>query len=423
MKTPARMATAIEILDIWQQTQKRLDILCGDFFRARRYIGSKDRAAISQTVYDIVRHYARLNWCVGQKMGNPTRHIMLAYLAMMQKNSSADIHDIFCGGTYAPHALSETEKKLLDHFLAKKFDDFKMPENYWLECPDWAFDTLKTSLAENFAAELLAQQHVASVDLRVNALKARRDDVLKDMIAAGYNATTIEKTDFGIRLSNRVAFGALSCLKDGRADVQDSASQQVAAMVGAAPGMLVLDLCAGAGGKTLAMAATMHNKGQIVACDISKKKLDELKRRARLAGAQNIQTFLLHELSQDYSTIPFAGKFDVVLIDAPCSGTGTWRRNPDARLTKPADWEKLHATQWQLLSAAFTLVKKDGHVVYATCSLAQCENADMTAAFTQSGNAALISQKQWLASADGTDGFYAARLAPVAIASFAESNG
>jgi len=228
---------------------------------------------------------------------------------------------------------------------------------------------------------LLALNDEATTDLRVNLLLGTQEDAIAAMKRDGIFSKPALYSPIGLRLGGRPALGGTEALKSGLIEIQDEGSQLLALLVGAQPGMQVVDFCAGAGGKTLAMAALMQNKGRIVACDVNAKRLERLTVRQRRAQAHNIERRPLAS-ERDPWVKRHKGKFDRVLVDAPCTGTGTWRRNPDAKWGRGGiDLTELTALQSSILDSASRLVKPGGRLVYATCSLLAAENEDRIAAF------------------------------------------
>ena len=220
----------------------------------------------------------------------------------------------------------------------------------------------------------------ASLDLRVNLLKATREEAIAALAREGVTATPTPHSPWGLRIDGRRQITTGAAFRAGLVEIQDEGSQLVAALVDARPGLRVADMCAGAGGKTLAMAMTMQNRGQIVACDVSAARLDGAVRRLRRAGVHNVERHLLE--AGDKWIKRRAASFDRVLVDAPCTGIGTWRRNPDARLRlTEADIAELLPKQAAILDQAASLVRIGGRLVYATCSLLAEENEGQVIAF------------------------------------------
>jgi 16S rRNA (cytosine967-C5)-methyltransferase len=386
----ARIQATLELLDAIETSHRPADGLASDYFRSRRFIGSKDRAAISAMLYAILRHQARLNWWGEQRsedrdQGSEStispRARLLAFLVLIEKKPSKDIDAIFSGKKFSPPVLTDDERKFLKKIEGHTIEHPEMPADAIAECPAWASELLHKRFGKNFLCEMKALTHPAPLDLRVNSLKTTREKVMTELKHAGIGAEPCKLSPLGVRLEERPSLRVLPMLKTGSADIQDEGSQLVAALVDARPGQRVMDFCAGAGGKTLAIAAQMQNKGRIVACDVLEKRLKRSTERFRLAGLHNIDVRPLKNENDPWVKRHRAG-FDRVLVDAPCSGTGTWRRNPDQR------WRQLGpglATliplQASILASASRLVKLGGRLVYATCSLLPQENEQQVDAF------------------------------------------
>ena len=240
---------------------------------------------------------------------------------------------------------------------------------------------LRKRFGARMDAEMRAAITAASTDLRANTLKATREEAIAAMKAEGITAAPTQLSPVGLRVHGRPPLATLQCFKDGLIEVQDEGSQLVALLADARPGMRVADFCAGAGGKTLAIAAQMKNKGKIVACDVLEGRIDRAAVRFNRAGVHNVERKALSS-ERDQWVKRHAGTFDRVLVDAPCTGTGTWRRNPDAKwkLT-PEDVAELEQVQRNILDSAWRLVKPGGRLIYATCSLLAEENEAQIEAF------------------------------------------
>jgi 16S rRNA (cytosine967-C5)-methyltransferase len=255
-----------------------------------------------------------------------------------------------------------------------------MPDAVRLEVPDWLLPKLASRFGDRLAAEMAALSEPAALDMRVNLLKGDREQARAALAAEGWETELTKLSPWGLRIDGRRPITAGPTFQSGLIEIQDEGSQLVAAMVGATPGMRVVDWCAGAGGKTLALAGAMANRGQIVACDVSAPRLEGAVRRLRRAGAHNVERHLVQP--GDKWLKRRTGTFDRVLVDAPCTGTGTWRRNPDARLRlQETDLVELLVKQAAILDTAQSLVRKGGRLVYATCSLLEEENEAQVFAF------------------------------------------
>jgi 16S rRNA (cytosine967-C5)-methyltransferase len=370
----AKIAASIELLDRIEAGGAPADRVTDGFFRARRYAGSKDRAEITERVYSILRRRAELAWRLGQERPG-ARTLVLAGLARIEKLHEAQVVELFAGGRFGPQSLDESERKLYAAVAAHKA---AAPDWVRGSYPVWLEPELKRRFGDEIVHEMAAQQGRAPVDLRVNTLKADRDKVLGALEKDGIAAEPNRYAPHGIRLGGRSRIAGHRAIEEGWVEVQDEGSQLVAALVDARPGQWVLDLCAGAGGKTLALAAGMANKGQVHALDVDAKRLAALTPRLRRAGADNIQPRVL----EDKWLGRHRGRFDRVLLDVPCSGTGTWRRDPEQRQRLNPDWlGRQQAAQAKLLERAAPLVKPGGRLVYATCSLLPGEDEDQVDAF------------------------------------------
>jgi 16S rRNA (cytosine967-C5)-methyltransferase len=382
MTPSARLAAIIELLGLVDGTPRPADAVVSAYFRNRRFIGSKDRADVSMAVYRAMRRRARLTWQL-QKAGaeaSPTG-LVLADLIIGEGYGMEQVQRLFSGGDYGPAPLNLDERGLAKRLEGRKLEHQDMPEWVIAECPEWAEPEMRRALGDQFLRQMEALKQPAPIDLRVNALKANRDEVLAQLNADGIQAEASRLSPLGIRLKGRPPVMAHPLYKDGSIEIQDEGSQLAALMVDARPGHEVVDFCAGAGGKTLAMAAAMKGKGRLIASDVLANRLVRAKERFRRAGAHNIQT---HPITGE--TDPWIkrhkGKFDRVLVDAPCSGTGTWRRNPDQRWRSlgPGIAELL-PLQMRLMESAARLVKPGGRLIYATCSMLMSENEDHADAF------------------------------------------
>lgn len=376
MTPAARLAAAIDILEELQRGDTPTRDVLAAYFRNRRYAGSRDRAAVREHVYATVRDLARLEWHLAQACGDPQRprHWLLAACAL----AGASVGDLFGAGPYAPAALDADERKLAVALAAA--DDAALPEAARLGCPAWLEAPLRASLGPGFAAELAALNEPAPVDLRVNVARRDREAVRRALADAGIAATPTPFSPVGLRLDGHPELKDVAVFRDGFVEPQDEGSQLLALAVGAVPGDRVVDFCAGAGGKTLALAAAMRGQGRIVACDVSIARLRRM--LPRLARADAAKMVELHDLSDgDGAPLP-PGTADRVLVDAPCSGSGTWRRHPFQRWRLDATGlAALRETQRAILDRAAALVRPGGRLVYATCSLLDVENGDRAAAF------------------------------------------
>ncbi|MCB4822207.1 RsmB/NOP family class I SAM-dependent RNA methyltransferase [Roseicella aerolata] len=390
MTPAARLAAAIDLLAaLDDQPRRPADAIANDFFRARRYIGGGDRRAIADRAWGVVRQRMRLEWWLAQIQCRPTpRMLVAADLLLAEGLEVPTVLRAFPGGQYAPEPLNVLEERLLRALAA--FRDKAagvqglvhpaMPEGVRLNLPDWVIPGFRARFGEGLAEEAAAMEQPAPLDLRANLLKTTREAAAAALGAEGFETEPTRWSPWGLRLPSRRPVTATAAFMEGLIEVQDEGSQLIALLTDARPGLRVADVCAGAGGKTLALAASMRNKGRITACDVSAPRLEGAVRRLRRAGVDNAERHLF--APGDRWAKRRAGQFDRVLVDAPCTGTGTWRRNPDARLrTGFQDLQELLAKQREILDMAAELVRPAGRLVYATCSLLPEEDEDQVAGF------------------------------------------
>lgn len=368
MTPAARAAAMIELTAKLAEADRPADTVVSGYVRSHRYMGSKDRRAVTDGVFALLRHHARLGWWL-QHTGWPeddARGRVAAFMRMVEGLPAAEVAALFSGEGHGPPSLSEAERACLEALPGAIDAAPDMPATVRLECPDWA-----AALVDH-PGELAALLAPAPTDLRVNEQVASRADVLHRLRSEGIKATATPYSPLGIRLADRVPLAGHKLFKAGAVEVQDEGSQIIALLTDAQPGMQVADFCAGAGGKALVLAARMGGRGRVVACDISEQRLAQARERMKRARLDNIEPHLLAD-ERDRWVARQKGKFDRVLVDAPCSGSGAWRRNPDSRW-RPVDLEALTALQDRILAAAGRLVKPGGWLVYATCSLLDAEN-------------------------------------------------
>jgi len=381
--TPAaRLQATLDLMHDVDRVARPADAVVSAWFRSRRHIGDKDRGQISNLLYALLRHHARLGWWLA-KHGRPDvpRNRLLAWLALDGGKTPDQVHGLFNGGKFAPAVLRDHERALLVKLQGCPMDHPAMPDEVRFECPSWAVEPLRRRFHDAFGREMAALLTAAPLDLRVNPLKSTREVMLRGLRDLGLPAEAAPMAPYGIRVKERPSLASLPMLKSGEVEIQDEGSQLVAMLVDARPGERVVDFCAGAGGKTLAIAAQMANKGHVMACDVLEGRLKRAAERFRRAGLHNIETRPLAG-ETDRWVKRHKGSFDRVLVDAPCSGTGTWRRNPDARWRPPgAGLDHLLPLQARILASAARLVKPGGRLVYATCSMLPEENEEQAAAF------------------------------------------
>jgi 16S rRNA (cytosine967-C5)-methyltransferase len=395
MTPAARVAAAIEVLaDVEARRRPAVDAL-KDWGLARRFAGSGDRAAIAGLVYDALRRKASSAWLMGD---SSPRAVMIGALKQLRDSDEAGISALFSGEGHAPAPLSEAERERLG-----SGDLAEAPDHVRGDYPEWLAAAFAESCGDDAVAEGRALASRAPVDLRVNTLKGGRDRALAAL--AHLEAQPTPLSPVGLRVAVKPdgrgpALSAEPAYVKGAVEVQDEGSQLASLLSGAKPEMQVLDLCAGGGGKTLALAAMMENHGQIYATDDDGRRLTPIFDRLARAGARNVQVRAPRGSRDILSDL--AGRCDVVLIDAPCTGSGAWRRNPDAKWrVRPGALEQRIKDQNESLERAAKYVKPGGHLVYVTCSLLKAENEDRVAAFLAAHDAFLPLEAAHWATACG----------------------
>jgi len=382
----ARIAATIELLDeITGRQERPADLVANAFFRARRFIGSGDRRAVADRVWGILRRYGQLRWWLERTRhpGRDARAIVAAEVMLVDAMPLRDVMAIFDGGTYRPAPLDEAELRALRQMEGHSLPHPDQPDWVRLNVQEWVAPHLIEAYGTAWGREIAALENPPPVDLRVNLLKATVEEARKALHAEGVDTEPMRFAPHGLRLKRRLSVVTGRAFQDGLVEIQDEGSQLVAALVDGRPGMQVADYCAGAGGKTLAIAAGMNNKGRVVAMDVYESRLDRSAQRLRRAGAHNVERRALDPENAKWLKRQ-KGAFDRVLVDAPCTGTGTWRRNPDGRWTlTPTDLAELVPKQGEILAAASRLVKPGGGLIYATCSVLPAENEHQIASFLE----------------------------------------
>ncbi|WP_300335235.1 RsmB/NOP family class I SAM-dependent RNA methyltransferase [Accumulibacter sp.] len=359
--TPALFHHAQTLLSELLRSSFPADLVVSRYFRQHRELGHGDRAFVAETVFSVLRRKRSLSArCAGELT---SRRLLLAALACLHGMNRRELDVV----------LSEAER----HWLAqaKAVQVSELPAAVRLDLPDWLHELLAARFAEDEVAELAAAlNQPAPLDLRVNPLKAARPEVLARLQADGLAAEPCPYSPLGIRLASKPALSRHPLFIDGSIEVQDEGSQLLGFLLQPRRGEMVADFCAGAGGKTLLLGALMRSQGRLYAFDVDPRRLARMKPRLARSGLSNVHPARI-ESERDLKIKRLAGKLDRVLVDAPCSGLGTLRRNPDLKWRQtPASVAELSVKQAAILAAAAGLVKKGGRLVYATCSLLDAEN-------------------------------------------------
>jgi 16S rRNA (cytosine967-C5)-methyltransferase len=374
MRPGARIAAAIEVLEAILNRYQPVAIALTDWGKAHRFAGSGDRNAIGGLVYDALRRRASLAWALG---ADTPRALAIGAAASALGVSPEAVAEACNGADHAPEPLSDVELAGLTRDMSGA------PEAARADIPDWLWPSFSQQFGAHAVAEGEAMARRAPADLRVNTLKSTPEKVLKALVSFGAEPCPI--SPIGIRVpppsgaQRTPNLQAEAAFQAGWFEIQDEGSQIAALLSGAGPRKQVLDLCAGAGGKTLALAALMQNTGQLYAYDADRHQLKPIFERIKRAGVRNVQVI---RAGEDAALEALGPRFDVVLADAPCTGTGTWRRRPDAKWKlKPEALAARQSEQRSVLARAASLVKPGGQLVYVTCSILPEENTGQVAAF------------------------------------------
>ncbi|HEY6023315.1 MAG TPA: RsmB/NOP family class I SAM-dependent RNA methyltransferase [Pseudolabrys sp.] len=375
MTPSARLAAAIDVFTTIESERRPAADAIKAWGLTHRFAGSGDRAAIAGLVYDALRRRASSAFLMGT---DTPRGILLGMLRRERGLDTEMIARLADGSQYAPAVLTADERKRLD-----AADIGGAPAYVAGDYPEWLDSHLARAFGEARTEEGSALASRAPLDLRVNTLKAERDEVAGMLADLKPETTRWSANGLRIRLAadaKSPAIHAEPAFLKGFIEVQDEGSQLAALLSGAKPGEQVLDICAGAGGKTLALAAMMENKGQIFATDDDKRRLAPIHERLKRSGARNVQVRTPKSVGGEIADL--SGRMDLVLIDAPCSGTGAWRRNPDAKWRmRPGALEQRTKEQVEILDRAVSLLKPGGRIAYVTCSVLDDENSVQVRAF------------------------------------------
>ena len=385
MTPAARVSAAIEVLgDIVARRRPAADAL-KDWGLARRFAGSKDRAAIASLVYDSSRRRASAAWVMGVprfEEASP-RAVVIGTLRLARGMSAKSIAEICDGSRFAPAPLTADERENLE---AAELRLVGAPDPVAGDFPEWLAPSLAREFAEALVPEMQALARRAPLDLRVNALKGTREQALAALSHLHPSPTPF--SPFGLRLPHGEdgrgpSVQSEPAFLEGLVEIQDEGSQLVSLLAGIKPGETAIDLCAGGGGKTLALAALARNEGRIIATDEDRRRLAPIHTRLQRAGARNVEV-RTPRLRGDEPLAGLDGMADLVLVDAPCTGVGTWRRNPDAKWrVRPGSLERRLEEQETVLERAAGFVKPLGRVAYITCSLLPQENEEGVASFLE----------------------------------------
>jgi len=366
MHPKALLDACAELVRLTLTLEHPADAVVSRFFRDNRNLGPRERATLAETVYTVLRKKLLFDHLAPSGSGpRERRYAILGFYGPRDFLSSA---------------LNEQEKAWLANCDAVRPAD--LMERHRHNLPEWLVEPLKAQLGDGFWPLVDSLSQSAPLDLRVNVLKEKRADVQKELAKAAIKSVATPYSPWGLRIEGKPALTKLDAFTRGAIEVQDEGSQLLALLLDAKRGEMVVDFCAGAGGKTLAIGATMRSTGRLYAFDVSAHRLDALKPRLARSGLSNVHpAAIAHERDERIKRL--AGKIDRVLVDAPCSGLGTLRRNPDLKWRQSAQSvQELVAKQTSILASAARLLKPGGRLVYATCSILPQENEAIAEAFT-----------------------------------------
>lgn len=365
--TPERLDLLIAAVRKILPLQAPADVLLRQFFQDHHQLGQNDRGTIAEAVFGILRRRFFLEKLAGKATA---RELVLAYLTRFQGMNLRELTPL----------IRETEIKWIQQIKAVKLEE--QPLSIRAEFPEWLVEKLQKYHSDEEILRLgQTLQQPAPLDIRVNSLLAKREEVLASLEQQEIEAQPTPFSPVGIRITGKPAINRNALFLSGKIEVQDEGSQLLGFLLAPKRGEMVVDFCAGAGGKTLLLGALMHSRGRLYAFDVSEKRLNNLKPRLKRSGLSNIHPQRI-DSERDAKLKRLAGKIDRVMVDAPCSGLGTLRRNPDLKWRQsPESIDELQKKQMAILTAAANLLKPGGRLVYATCSLLPEENQQIVEHF------------------------------------------
>jgi 16S rRNA (cytosine967-C5)-methyltransferase len=366
MHPKALLDACAELVRLTLKFDHPADAIVSRFFRDNRGLGPRERATLAETVYTVLRKKLLFDHLAPSGSGPKERRLAIL--------------GFYGPGDFLRSALSDQEKNWLDQ--CEKVSPHDLMERHRHNLPEWLVQPLKDQLGEEFWPMVETLNLGAGLDLRVNTFKAKRADVQKELAKAGIKAVNTPYSPWGLRIAGKPALNKNEAFTRGEFEVQDEGSQLLSMLVDAKRGEMVVDFCAGAGGKTLALGAAMRSTGRLYAFDTSAHRLDAFKSRLKRSGLSNVHpAAIAHE--RDDRVKRLTGKMDRVLVDAPCTGLGTLRRNPDLKWRQNLQAvEEMAVKQTAILQSASRMLKSGGRIVYATCSVLPQENEAIADAFS-----------------------------------------
>ena len=366
-----RIFSVLELLNLLNQSNKIARKLLQSYFRSKKYIGSKDRKFISNSFWNILRHRYKIHWHLDYLNLEVTfEKEMMLELFFLNKdycNNSFKIRQLFILKYKEIKIFHDVDLDFLKHLNYKEFYNKEMPEHIFYELPKYLLKSLKNSFKNEWRDVALSLNQEGFFDIRVNMLQGKsRDEIYHLLEDIKVPLQLTKYSTLGIRLSKRFPIEGHKLFKKGFLEIQGEASQLVSILLDVKPGMQVADICSGAGGKSLILADIMKNKGRILSLDTNKKKLSNAGLRLKRAGVHNVERRLV---KPNWNVTGLEKKFDLVLIDAPCSGIGTWSRSPDSKFSfSPKKLQELINIQAELLLKGSLMVAPGGKLAYVVCS-------------------------------------------------------
>ena len=384
-----RIQSILEVLHLYDESKKVLSKITNSYFRSRKYMGSQDRKFVSNSIWNIIKHRNKIKWHlynINIEITFENEIILeLFFLNKKYKDNLLEIKNLFLVKYSNLKTYKEQDLDFLNYLKIDTFYHHEMPEHVYFELPDFLLKSIKKSFPDGWKDVVLSLQNEAHLDIRINDLKQINRKKIKSLLKD--TNVDMELTSYspkGIRFLKRFPIEGHKLYRSGHIEVQGEASQIASLLLGAKPGMSIADLCCGSGGKSLVMAGQMNNKGRILALDINKKKLENAAVRFKKAGIHNIERKLI---TKDWQVGSMVKKFNLVLIDAPCSGIGTWSRSPDSRFKfSEDDLANLVKIQYELLEKGLRMVAPGGKLAYMVCSFLPEEGLDQVEKFKQDNN-------------------------------------
>ncbi len=379
MTPAARIAATIEILAGFLEAPAPLEGELRKWFRRHRFAGSTDRREIREQVYRVVRRLAELRFLVGS---DDSRMLMAVYLERFERVCPLEVLETFAAKPYGPGHLSDDELKRLQCI---RENEPALPLAARAGFPSWLEPHLRDTFGDETEEEMAEFLYRAPVGIRVNTMKANRREAIEQLRSQQIDVTGSEISPVGLRARHSASLETTELFHNGKIEIQDEGSQIAALLVAAKPGHICVDYCAGAGGKALALAASMKDQGQLFCFDVSRERIQPLEERKKRAEIESVQYFTLGTASAERALARLDGAADRVLVDTPCSGTGTWRRSPDAMwLLTESKLKRYTELQGEVLRKAAPLTRVGGRLIYVTCSILSEENDEQVMRFLKS---------------------------------------